>query len=179
MKTLIINGSPRKNGDTSSLIDELKKHLDGEIVTVNTYFDDIKPCVDCRYCWENVSCTIDDQMQPIYGLLDEVDNVVIASPIYFYELTGSLLSFASRLQCLWISKSIRKDNIQLKAKKGGILLAGGGKKFPQKAIETATMLLELMNAKVVGSVCALDTDNVPVDDTALKNTAELANKLSD
>lgn len=47
MKTLIFNGSPRKNGDTVGLINEFIKELDGEYKIVNAYYCDIKPCIDC------------------------------------------------------------------------------------------------------------------------------------
>ena len=51
MKTLIFNGSPRKNGGTATLIHEFKKNLPGEINVVSAYQTNISPCVDCRYCW--------------------------------------------------------------------------------------------------------------------------------
>ena len=62
MKTLIINGSPRKNGDTMVLINEFLKNLNGEVKLINTYYDKISPCIDCRYCWSNSSCAINDEM---------------------------------------------------------------------------------------------------------------------
>ena len=62
MKTLILNGSPRANGDTVSLIKELTKKLPGEYKIVNAYHCDVSPCVDCRYCWELPGCAIADEM---------------------------------------------------------------------------------------------------------------------
>lgn len=98
MKTLIFNGSPRKNGDTMGLINEFIKELDGEYKIVNAYYCDIKPCIDCRYCWKNDGCCQQDEMQEVYKYIEECDNILIASPIYFSELTGPLLSVMSRLQ---------------------------------------------------------------------------------
>ena len=103
MKTLIFNGSPRKNGDTVSLINTLKNELSGEINRIDKYYSDIQPCIDCRYCWTHSGCAIKDEMQRVFSLIDETDNIVIASPIYFSELSGSLLSVLSRLQYLYIS----------------------------------------------------------------------------
>ena len=51
MKTLIINGSPKKNGDTAALIDELLRHLEGEVRIISGD-DSISPCIDCRFCWK-------------------------------------------------------------------------------------------------------------------------------
>ena len=98
MKTLIFNGSPRKNGNTMALIEMITRNLQGEYRIVNTYNCNISPCVDCRYCWEQDDCSIDDEMQEIYAYIQKCDNIVIASPIYFSELTGKLLDVGSRLQ---------------------------------------------------------------------------------
>ena len=51
MKTLILNGSPRPNGNTVALINELKKHLEGEVIELSAFRSNIAPCVDCRGCW--------------------------------------------------------------------------------------------------------------------------------
>jgi len=66
MKTLIFNGSPKLNGDTAVLIREFTTYLQGDIKIISCY-DNIKPCNDCRYCWSNIGCSIDDEMQEIYN----------------------------------------------------------------------------------------------------------------
>ena len=96
MKTLIFNGSPRKNGDTVSHIKEFVRNVEGEVKLVNAYSCDIKPCVDCRFCWEQEGCCQKDEMQEIYDYINECDTIVIASPIYFAELSGQLLAILSR-----------------------------------------------------------------------------------
>lgn len=48
MKTLILNGSPRKDGDTAFLINKLISRLYGEYKIVDCYTADIAPCIDCR-----------------------------------------------------------------------------------------------------------------------------------
>lgn len=98
MKTLIFNGSPRIDGDTSSLIKKITEKISGEYKVVDAYRCDISPCVDCRYCWKNNGCPINDEMQDVYKYIQECDNIVIASPLYFSELTGKLLDVGSRLQ---------------------------------------------------------------------------------
>ena len=81
MKTLILNGSPRKNGDTVSLINKLTEQLRGEYKIVDAYYANISPCIDCRYCWSSDGCSVDDEMTEIYDYIIDCDNVVIASPI--------------------------------------------------------------------------------------------------
>lgn len=98
MKTLIFNGSPRKNGDTESLVNLVIDNLKCDYKIINAYTCDISPCIDCRFCWKNKGCAIQDEMQEVYSYIQECDNVLIASPIYFSELTGKLLDVGSRFQ---------------------------------------------------------------------------------
>jgi multimeric flavodoxin WrbA len=48
MKTLIFNGSPRKSGDTVSLINKMTENLNGEYLIIHVYESGIQPCIDCR-----------------------------------------------------------------------------------------------------------------------------------
>ena len=143
MITLIINGSPRKNGNTVTLLNELKKHLNGEVFQVDTYYAKSAPCNDCRHCWTNSECIIQDEMQDVYKMMDEADNVIIASPIYFGNLTGSLLNWASRLQLFWVSRRIRKvEPLSTKYRKGAVvLIVNHGKDNIEPAIFSGKDLL--------------------------------------
>lgn len=145
MKTLIFNGSPRINGDTSSLIRLLTEKITGEYKIVNAYRCNISPCLDCRYCWEHKGCQIDDEMQEVYQYIEECDNIVIASPIYFSELTGKLLDVASRLQTYFCAGYFRKEEPVGKVKKGAVILVGGGDGHMDRAYSTARILLHHMN----------------------------------
>ena len=109
MKTLIINGSPRINGDTASLLDVIKEKIEGEYRVVDAYRCSISPCLDCRFCWKNNGCAINDEMQEIYDYIQICDNILIASPIYFSELTGKLLDVGSRLQTYFCARFFRKE----------------------------------------------------------------------
>ena len=145
MKTLIINGSPRVNGDTVSLINIVRKNIVAECKVLNAYMCNISPCIDCRYCWENCGCAILDEMQEIYDYIQVCDNILIASPIYFSELTGKLLDVGSRLQTYFCARFFRKEEVILKPKKGAVVLIGGGDGHMDKAYETACILLHHMN----------------------------------
>ncbi len=162
MKTLIFNGSPRKNGDTVSLLKHFMEQLSGEFKIVDAYRADISPCLDCRYCKIQKGCSIQDEMQEVYEYLKDCDNVLIASPVYFSELTGKMLDVGSRLQTYFCGRRFRKEESGLTPKKGAVLLVGGGDGKPDKAYETAKTLLKLMNCKEIHElVCAHNTDKVP------------------
>lgn len=180
MKTLIFNGSPRENGDTSFLVNELTKQLEGEVKVVETYFSFIEPCSDCRDCWKTVGCSINDEMQSIYEYIMVCDNIVIASPLHFSELTGSLLSVMSRLQSFYASKRFLDTSQVEKIKKGALILCGGGDGGTARAEETAGTLFRLLNTIKVKTVYSLKTDDVPSkdDDKAISEIAALAKMLN-
>ncbi len=121
MKTLIFNGSPRNNGGTATLIKELEKNLAVDVNVISSYKANISPCIDCRYCWTNDKCSIDDEMQKVYRLINEADNIIIASPIYFGEITGSLLGLISRLQYYYIARKFHNTEILSVKKRNGAL----------------------------------------------------------
>lgn len=161
MKTLIFNGSPRKKGNTSALVDEIVKRLDGEVKIIRAYDCKVSPCIDCRFCWKNPGCAIKDSMQEIYNDIQEADNIVIASPTYFSELTGQLLAVMSRLQTYWCAIYLRKETPIPKRKKGGVIIVRGGDGVLKKAEDTAKTLLHDMNAGTVGVVFADKSDEIP------------------
>ena len=161
MKTLIFNGSPRVKGDTMSLINMVTENIKGEYKLVNAYRCDISPCVDCRYCWKHSGCAIQDEMQSVYDYIQECDNIVIASPLYFSELTGKLLDVGSRLQTYFSASFLRKEKCIAKRKKGAVLLVGGGSGGMDKAYDTACILLHDMNCRDIRKVFCNHTDDVP------------------
>ena len=180
MKTLIFNGSPRKNGDTVAMIRALRESLPGEVKVIDAYRANIRPCVDCRRCWTQVGCVIDDEMQQIYRDIAEADCIVIASPVYFSCLTGPLLSLMSRLQVLYTARRFHGVRLIEKAKVGAILLAGGGDGSPARAEDTAQGLLRCMRATHMGTVVTHKTDTLPAAEDAelLAAVRELGEKLA-
>lgn len=178
MKTLIFNGSGRKNGDTENLIQELVQNLDGEYKIVNTFDGSIKACVDCRYCCTHPKCCVQDGWEEVASYLQECDNLVIASPIYFGELTGPVMSVLSRMQMFWAAKLFRKEALPIKPKRGGIILVGGGNGSAAAAIKTASLLLRQMNAKEIGELVSCFTTDVcraADDPAAVEQVKKLTN----
>ncbi len=167
MNTLIFNGSPRENGDTAHLIREIERGLAGEVHIVNAYRSDVSACVDCRYCREHEGCAIDDGMREIYRRIQECDNILIASPLYFSELTGRLLDVGSRLQTYFSARRFRGEEPIPKPKRGAILLVGGGTGDPNRACATARVLLRAMNCREIHeAVCIHNTDAIPAIEDA-------------
>ena len=115
-----------------------------------------------RYCWEHSGCAIADEMQDIYDYIQECDNILIASPVYFSELTGKMLDLGSRLQTYYCAAACRQEKPIRKEKKGAVILVGGGDGRMDKAYGTACVLLRHMNCVPVHNlVCSHNTNEVP------------------
>ena len=181
MNTLIFDGSPHKNGDIAALIQAFCRQLGGETERIRAYEmqGKVSACVDCRACWKQSGCAIQDGMQEIYEKIEKADVIVIASPVYYSGLTGPLMSMMSRLQCAYANSRFVGKKLFVKEKMGAVLLAGGGNGKPDPALDTAKMLLRAMRAAPVGSAMALKTDEVPAkeDAAALQAARELAEKI--
>ncbi len=167
MKTLILFGSPRKNGETAALLQQL--HLQGEAVRWDLFGAKIAPCSDCRYCRTHAGCCVQDDMQKLYKDIETSDRILLASPVWFGTLPGPVLSAMSRLQAYFSAAYFRKEPVSFKSKKGAVLLTGGGSGGGECAYDTAVLLLKQMG--VVGEIpraISLKTDQIPVrDDTAV------------
>ena len=180
-KTLIFNGSPRKQGDTAALIRALTEGLAGEYRVVDCYRADISPCVDCRACRREKRCVLRDEMQEIYPYIETCDSVVIASPIYYAELTGKLLDVASRFQVYYSARAFRNEDPGIRPKKGGVILAGGGDGDPKRPYATAKILLRQLNVReIFPLVCSHGTNDLPAgeDGEALAAASRLAGFLN-
>ncbi|WP_291567981.1 MULTISPECIES: flavodoxin family protein [unclassified Clostridium] len=105
MKVIAINGSPRKNANTATL---LKNALEGassqgaETELINLYDFNYKGCISCFACKRiggksYGKCAINDDLTPIFKKIEEADALIFGSPIYFGDITGAIRSFMERL----------------------------------------------------------------------------------
>lgn len=180
MKTLIINGSPKKNGDTQALIDAFLSGLSGEYKMLSQK-DRIAPCMDCRYCWEKADCAVNDDMQDVYAYLPDCDNVVLASPVWFSSLSAPTLTIASRLQRYFTASFFRKEKTPLKPKKGVLLLVGAQPGTEAGPIGSAQIIFRLLNIRKedIRVVRSMHTDRIPAaeDKAALAEARQAAAAL--
>jgi hypothetical protein len=107
MKTLIVNGSPRKKGYTSRLVARLSELLEGEKTVIETYRSKVSPCIECRYCWTHDKCALDTRCRHTTGdRRGGQHRAGLAHPLRGAD--GLPAQWASRLQLFWVSKYIRK-----------------------------------------------------------------------
>lgn len=180
-RTLIINGSPRPNGNTAALINVLRQNLTGEVRELSAFRADIAPCVDCRKCWETGVCAVEDDMSVIYE--DGFDNVVLATPVYYCTLPGQVLSLMSRFQPQHAAEFFLKKPLVIRPKKAGLILTAGGKGNESDAEHHIWVMFKMLNARGYSAHRAesLKTDAIPAgeDKAALKMTRDLARWLNE
>lgn len=90
-KVLIFNGSPRKNGYTTKLLEQVAegaKSKGAEIIEFDLNDSGIRGCQGCFYCRKHDGCAIKDYLQPMYKAITEADAIVFGSPNYGYQVTG-------------------------------------------------------------------------------------------
>ena len=100
MKVLMINGSPRVNGNTALALDEMEKVFEKngiEVVTMQIGNEPIRGCIACGTCAKNGKCVFDDAVNAAAKEFADADGLVIASPVYYASANGTLISFLDRL----------------------------------------------------------------------------------
>ena len=100
MKVLLINGSPKANGNTARSLEEMVKvfaeeGIETEIVHVGN--KDVRGCVACGFCYKDGKCVVDDIVNECAPKFAECDGMVVASPVYYASANGTLISFLDRL----------------------------------------------------------------------------------
>ena len=124
MKVLMINGSPKANGNTSIALREMEKvftenGVETEIVTVGNKA--IRGCVACNSCYEKGKCVFDDVVNEVAPKLAEADAFVIGCPVYFASPAGGAISFMDRLffSTLGIDKTMKVGAAVVTCRRGG------------------------------------------------------------
>ena len=100
MKVLILNGSPKTNGNTMTAISEMVKVFDSEGVeseVIHVGNKDIRGCVSCNSCATKGKCVFDDVVNEIALKFEASDGLVLASPVYYASANATLIACLDRL----------------------------------------------------------------------------------
>ena len=100
MKILLINGSPKKEGNTYIALQEVQKTLEAEGIEtelIHVGHKAIRGCIACNRCVEMGKCVVDDMVNEVAPKFKEADGIVVGSPVYYASPNGTLLSFLDRL----------------------------------------------------------------------------------
>ena len=100
LKVLLLNGSPRANGNIALAFHEMEqvfKENNVEYETILLGRKDIRGCIACESCREKGKCVFDDIVNEIAVKFEEADGLVIGSPVYYGSANGTLMSCLQRL----------------------------------------------------------------------------------
>lgn len=130
-KIVILNGSPRKNGNTSALVKAFTEGAESAGNTVTTFLLDSMEIHGCKGCFGGHSsrecpCVQKDDMQKIYPAVKESDVVVLASPLYYWNMSGQLRTAVDRLFALEEGDG---NLLRGNGRSGALLMAAEGNGF--------------------------------------------------
>lgn len=124
MKVLMVNGSPRVNGNTAVALREMEKvfaaeGVETDIIQIGN--KDIRGCIACGTCFERGKCVFDDIVNETQSKFEACDGLVIASPVYYASANGTLISFLDRLfYSAHFDKSMKVGASVVVARRGGL-----------------------------------------------------------
>lgn len=126
-KIIILNGSPRKNGNTAGLTEAFRKGAESNGNTVTEFFLDSMNIHGCKGCFgggknPESPCVQKDDMDKIYSVYREADIVVLASPLYYWGISGQLKCAFDRLfavaECDPNYRNPQKESVLVMAAEG-------------------------------------------------------------
>ncbi|MCQ2198398.1 MAG: flavodoxin family protein [Paludibacteraceae bacterium] len=184
MKVLIINGSPRRDGNTSIALKEIAAQLEKHNIESELFWIGNKPvrgCIACNTC-QNNRCTFDDDVvNRVIEKMERCDGLVIGSPVYYGQPAGPVCSLQQRM--MYAGSSVFAN----KPAAGVCVCRRGG---ATSAFQTLNMPFQMTNMPVVTSQywnilygCAegetsLDAEGLQTMRTLANNMAWLLKKIA-
>lgn len=165
MRILGIYGSPRPGGNTDRMLDaflEGAREAGAEVETVYARKLTMQGCIGCGGCDETGQCVVQDDMQKVYELLEAAEGIVLASPVYFYNVTGQVKLLIDRSQALFMRKILAEKahtpsagRASSAGKRGFLLSAAAtrGKRLFDCARLTFTYFMDALGGEMVGELC--------------------------
>ena len=156
MKIIVLNGSPRPEGNTAAMIRAYSAGAESAGHTV-TVFDvcrmNIRGCRACEYCHTKSlrTCVQQDDMQKVYPVLDDADMIILASPIYYHGFSGQLQCAINRIYAQGYPKKLRK---------AALLLSSGDKDVYDGAVFAyQNSFIEYLHLEDMGIFTAAGSEN--------------------
>ena len=124
MKVLMINGSPRANGNTSIALHEMEKvfqeeGIESEILHIGN--KEIRGCIACGSCAEKGKCVFQDMVNEAAPKFQECDGLVVGSPVYYASANATLIAFLTRLfYSTHFDKTMKVGAAVVAARRGGL-----------------------------------------------------------
>jgi len=144
VKVVAIGGSPRLKGNTNYLIDEVLREISSHGIQTEKFIISeyqINPCQGHENCSEFSECQQKDDASWILEKFRQADGVILASPVYYYNMSAQLKTFMDRNYFLYTH-----DN-EAKARCAGLIAIGGGE-GTDEAIEDMKKMFKHSDARI-------------------------------
>lgn len=108
MKVIILNGSPKSDGNTATALHEAERVLEQQGIEtewIHVGHRQIHGCIACNKCWDNGECSFGDIVNELSEKISHADGLLIGTPVYFASPNGTLLALLDRL----FYSSLHKD----------------------------------------------------------------------
>ena len=125
MNVLILQGSPRANGNTAWMAEEFKNAAETaghQVTLVNVAHKHIAGCLACEYCHNkgNGACIQKDDMQSLYPLMAEAEALILAAPIYYFTLSAQIQAPIQRMYCVNAPAKVKKMALLMSSYSPGV-----------------------------------------------------------
>ncbi|QJA06753.1 flavodoxin family protein [Thermosulfurimonas marina] len=156
MRILAFNGSPRRGGNTDLLLAAFvqgAKDAGAEVRRFDLYQMDFQGCIECGGCDRTGECVLEDDLAPLYPELLAAEVIVLASPIFFYNLTSRTQALIERSQALWVRKYVLKNLPE--GRRQGLFLSLGatkGKKLFEGVQRVVRYFFDALGAEYQGGL---------------------------
>ena len=123
MKVLLINGSPKAQGNTAYVLSQMaqafsEQGVETEILHIGNQA--IRGCIACGSCKKSGKCVFDDAVNPAAKAFEEAAGLVVASPVYYASANATLIAFLDRLfQSCGFDKRMKVGASVVVARRGG------------------------------------------------------------
>jgi len=159
IKIVGIVGSPRRNGNTEIMVDEVlagAKEAGAEIDKIILNELNISPCQACGSCSQTGICKINDDMQIVNEKLKESSVFVYGTPVYYWGPTAQFKAFMDRLLATSKQGIIKDKKVIL------VIPLGGSESVARHTIGMITDSVNYQNAKIVAQIIAPSTGDLGV-----------------
>ncbi len=185
-----IAGSPRRQGNTETLLDwvlEAAQEAGAEVVKIRLRQLNIRGCVACEGCLDDGACVQRDDMQELYPHLREADSIVLAAPIFSMGMAAQAKAMVDRCQPFWAIKYVLRQRVvpEGRPERRGVYLSAAGTTFDDVfdgARQVADYFFHVLEAKKIGELLCpgVDAKGEIMDfEGAREVAADLGRRLAD
>jgi len=185
-----LSGSPRRHANSESLLDEALRGAEETGAQteklIASRFRKLLPCVNCGHCRKTGRCIVDDEMQEIYPKLEAADGLIVASPVYFMNVSAFLKILIDRCQCYWSRKYVLREPLfpdSPRRIRKGLFLSTAGHDLPlvfRGARMTVRSMFDVLEVEYMDEYFALsieDPGDVQKTPDAMETVYQLGGRL--